>query len=94
MPQSFPPALLAHIQGELTTIATCWLVTRTDGAVFGFTEHESDLAVSGVTYKASTGFSRSAISSASDLSVPNIDAVGLLSSPDISEADLRAGHFD
>ena len=36
-------ALQAHLDSGLTTLCHVWAVTRTDGVVFGFTDHDRDL---------------------------------------------------
>lgn len=88
-------ALLAHIQGEVTTLATCWKITRKDATVLGFTTHVEDLTISGVSYQADAGsYSASAISSTSDLSVDNLDLNAIFDSASITEADLLAGKYD
>lgn len=46
------------------------------------------------TYKAATGYTRSDIVSGADLSVDNLETVGVLNSPSINEADLHAGLWD
>lgn len=87
-------ALKAHVQGEVTTLATCWKVTRQDGTVYGFTDHDSDIIVSAVTYKAETGFMPTAIQSNEKLSVDNMNADGIFDSSTITEGDLSAGLYD
>lgn len=72
------PALAAHLAGEVTTFATCWRLERADGWVRGFTDHDRELVVDGLTYVASTGFLPSAIKTASDFSVDNLDVDGFL----------------
>ena len=46
--------LAAHVVGESTTLATCWKVSRRDGVVLGFTDHDQDVTVDGLLYQAST----------------------------------------
>lgn len=97
-------ALAAHFASEVTTLATCWKVTRRpitpaeiiagQGAVFGFTNHTSDLTVDAVLYQASTGYTPSGITSNINLAVDNLDVVGLLDSSTITEQDLQAGLWD
>lgn len=87
-------SLLAHLQSETTTLATCWLVTRLDQSVFGFTDHCTDLEIDGVTYRASTGYTATAIQSGSGLNVDNLDIEGALDSSTITEQDLLAGVWD
>ena len=35
--------LAQHLAGEVTTLATCWKITRRDSVVLGFTDHVFDL---------------------------------------------------
>lgn len=88
------PTLAAHLAGEVTTLATCWRIARMDGQVFRFTDHDRDLLVDGETYRASTGYSRTAVASNADLAVDNLDVEGVFDSAELSETDLRAGRFD
>lgn len=88
------PALAAHLAGEVTTLATCWRLERADGWVRGFTDHDRELVVDGLTYVASTGFLPSAIKTASDLSVDNLDVDGFLDDAALRAEDLITGLFD
>jgi uncharacterized phage protein (TIGR02218 family) len=87
-------ALAAHLEQEVTTLATCWRLTRTDGLLLGFTDHDRDLVIEGLTYRAASAYSRSAIASRAGLAVDNLDLEGLLDDEAITEEDLRAGRFD
>jgi uncharacterized phage protein (TIGR02218 family) len=87
-------ALAAHLEQEVTALATCWRLTRTDGLVLGFTDHDRELVIEGLTYRAASAYSRSAIASRTGLAVDNLDLEGLLDSDAISEEELRAGRFD
>lgn len=84
----------AHIAGETPTLATLWRVTRTDGAVFCFTDHDRDVVYGGDTYLAALGYQRAAIASGADLAVDETELLGLLNSESIEEAELRAGVWD
>ncbi len=92
--KSSSPALATHLAGEVTTLATCWRLERADGWVRGFTDHDRELVVDGLTYVASTGFLPSAIKTASDLSVDNLDVDGFLDDAALRAEDLIAGLFD
>ena len=59
--------LAAHLAGEVTTLATCWKLTRRDTTIFGFTDHDQDIVYSGITYKAATGFTPTAIQNSGSL---------------------------
>jgi uncharacterized phage protein (TIGR02218 family) len=92
--KSLSANLANHIAGETTTLVTCWKITRTDAAVFRFTDHVEDLVVSGDTYLAATGYTASAVQSSADLAVDNLEIDGVLDATTITEGDLLAGLWD
>ena len=92
--RDIPAALLAHLGLEVTTLATCWQLTRKDSTVFRYTDHDDDLVVDGGTYRADTGFTRSAVDFKITLAVNNSDITGIFNGDEISEADLVKGLFD
>lgn len=83
-----------HLDTGATTMVHCWRVTRTDGLVQGFTEHDEDLAFEGTAFAADSGFSGTKINSELGLSVDNLNAEGALSSDTINEDDLASGRYD
>ncbi len=87
-------ALQAHLDTGVTTLAYCWKVTRTDGTVYGFTEHDRDITALGTTFSAETGFTASQIEQGLGLSIDNLEATGALSSASLNDADILAGRFD
>lgn len=92
--KTVPAALAAHLQGGVTTMAYGWRVTRRDGVVLGFTEHDRDLVHAGTTFVASSGFTASQIQQSLDLSVDNLNAAGALSSATLTEIDILSGRYD
>jgi len=86
--------LAAHLASEVTTLAGCWKLTRRDSTVLGFTDHDQDIIMDGITYAASTGFTPSAVQNSGTLSVDNLDVEGMLISGSITEADILAGLYD
>lgn len=92
--KSLPPSLQAHLDTATTTLAWCWRVTRNDGAAFGFTDHDRDLAFDGTTFDAATGFTASEIKDALGLSVDNLEVSSALKSDRLNEDDLAAGLYD
>ncbi len=86
--------LTAHLQGEVTSLAICWKLTLTNGTVMGFTDHTSDLTISSVLYKASSGFSPTSIETKDKFSVDNLDVAGVIDCSAITEADLMSGIYD
>lgn len=87
-------AMSSHIAGEVTTLATCWTLTRQDGAEMFFTDFDEDLVIDSDTYLAASGYSRSAIANSSSFTVDNLDIIGNLQSDVISEEDLFSGLYD
>ncbi|HEU0118817.1 MAG TPA: DUF2163 domain-containing protein [Alphaproteobacteria bacterium] len=92
--KSVSPALQAHLNGELTTLAYLVKLTREDGVVKGFTTCDQNLVLGGVTYKADGAITPSAIESSSGLATDNLEVTGILNSADITDADIEAGLYD
>ncbi len=86
--------LLAHLKAGATTLARCWRITRSDGVVQGFTDHDRDLGFGGVVYRASTGLDATALQQTTGLSVDNAEATGALSDFSLTDTDIRAGRYD
>ncbi|WP_170428006.1 DUF2163 domain-containing protein [Ruegeria arenilitoris] len=83
-----------HLQSGVTTTCRCWAIQRSDGQVYGFTDHDMELRFDGLTFKASTGLTAAAIEQATGLSIDNSEAMGALSDAAITEDDIEAGRFD
>lgn len=92
--KSISAELKAHLSLEVTTLATCWKVTRRDHTVLGFTDHDQDIEYESVTYLATTGFTPTAIESTAALNVDSLDVEGMLDSNAITEQDMLAGLYD
>lgn len=88
------PQLKAKLEGGATTLCRCWRVTRRDGKVYGFTDHDGDLQFDGTTFKANSSMNATAVQATTGLAVDNAQALGALSDAGISEADVATGRFD
>ena len=86
--------LEAHLRSGATTLCRAWAVTRADGTIYGFTDHDLDLVFDGLTFRADSGMSAGAIQQGTGLSVDNSEAVGALSDAALREEDIQAGRFD
>lgn len=85
-------ALRQHYTRTTTTLAIFWRVVRRDGQVFGWVEHDRDLGIDGVTYRAAAGLQASATQTTADLQPGTLDVTAFL---DVStEEDLEAGVWD
>lgn len=87
-------ALDAHLNQDVTTICSCWVITRRDGTVMGFTDHDADLNYGGILMNSNSGFFRSAITSSTTGSSDNLEVKGFLDSDYIAEDDLINGLYD
>lgn len=92
--RTLPPELAAHLAGEATTTCHCWRVTRSDGLVLGFTDHDHDLRFAGTTFLAASGFSGGEVEAATGLAASTDAVAGGFSSEVITEEDLAAGLYD
>jgi len=86
--------LLTHIQGEVTTLAILWKLTRQDTTIMGFTNHDRTISYGGVDYEADTGFAPSNFEGKNDLTVDSMEVQSFLRSDRITEEDLMQGVYD
>lgn len=91
---SYPPDLIAHLGQGVTTVCRCWRLTRADGAVAGFTDHDSVLEVDGTSCEPQSGFSASEAKQTLGLSTDSVEIEGALSSAAITDEDIDAGALD
>jgi uncharacterized phage protein (TIGR02218 family) len=89
-----PPGLQARLDTGCTTLCTAWILRRRDGVVLGFTDHDGDLVVAGVTCRAASGFDASAAAEKLGFAPASAEIAGALVDDAIGEADLRAGRYD
>jgi uncharacterized phage protein (TIGR02218 family) len=94
MVKNISTGLQNHLDGRATTMCYCWKVTRNDGLVQGFTDHDKSLTFDSVAYEASTGFTASQFAASMGLAVDNLEVEGALSSDSLNEEDLATGQYD
>lgn len=88
------PQLEAHFGSGLTTLATCWRLTRQDTTELGFTDHDRALVIDSLEYDSIAGFTPTTVESKSNMSVDNLDLEGQTFPSKITESDLLAGMYD
>ncbi len=86
--------LKAHFGQDVTTIAMCWRIARTDGEVLGFTSHDAEIAYDGVTYSPFTAADVSALEQTGDGAPDNVDITVAFDSAAIIQSDLVNGVYD
>lgn len=89
-----PEGFAAHVARHATTLAHCWRLTRTDGVVLGFTDHDAALSFDGTGFAAATGLTGSEAEDALGLAAQTREVAGALSSASIDADDIRAGRYD
>lgn len=92
--RSVPLALQAKLDTGVTTLCRCWILTRSDGVVQGFTDHDADILLDAVLCRAGTGLLASEATARLGLSVGGSEIAGALADESLSEADLAAGRLD
>ncbi|MET3667880.1 DUF2163 domain-containing protein [Caulobacter sp. 1776] len=79
---------------DAARLCQVWIVTRADGVTLGFTDHDRDLVVDGVTCRAGGGWSPGARETAAGYAPGQGAALGVLDDAGITEGDLAAGLYD
>lgn len=94
--------IISHLAQETTTLCLCWVITRRDGVIKGFTSNVEDVVWtppggskgSEITCKAATGAMVSNLQTSTGRGIDNLAAYGVINSGDITEADLLKGLYD
>jgi len=84
----------AHLQGEVTTLCRCWIVTRNDGTKIGFTDHDCDLEIDDVICEREASVEISQVEERIGLNVNATEVSGALQSDFLSSEDIDAGLYD
>src|SRR5581483_1111467 len=92
--RNIPAALQDKLDCGATTLCRCWLIARNDGVTQGFTDHDEDVVVGGVTCLAGSGLSGSEATQNLGLAVDGSEFSGALASDTLNEDDLAAGRYD
>lgn len=92
--RQIPAALALHLEEGTTTLCRCWRLTRRDGTVFGFTDHDRDLVVDGHVFRAGSGLEAHEATTELGFAVGGGEVAGALTSEAITEADIAAGLYD
>ena len=86
--------LAAHLAREATSVCHCWRVTRRDGTVAGFTDHDRPLTVDGETFAPQSGFTASEARETLGLAADTVEIEGAISAATITGEDIAAGRWD
>lgn len=88
-------AMQSLITGRKTfRFARCWKIVREDAVEFYYTEHNEPIVlIDENTYKPAGGMESSVVQKQTKLQTENLEFVGMISSADVTEDDLRGGRF-
>lgn len=87
-------AFAAHIaQGE-TTLCHCWRLTRSDGVVLGFTDHDRVVNLLGLDFAPAHGLDGSEVPARLGPQVETSEVLGVLHADAITEDDILLGRYD
>lgn len=89
-----PADLAAHLAREATTLCRCWSLTRRDGLVLGFTDHDRPLAFNDIVFAAATGLEAAESSAELGFAIGGGEVAGALAATGLNEADLARGLYD
>lgn len=87
-------ALELHLGSGTTHLCQCWLLERCDGQSLGFTDHDQPVSFAGTTFLPERGLTARALATTTGMAVNNSEAIGVLQSDAITEADIHAGRYD
>ncbi|MCI4661431.1 MAG: DUF2163 domain-containing protein [Neomegalonema sp.] len=94
MPRTVPAGMLADLRSGTAYTAMAFIVTRRDGTIFGFTDHDRAIVVDGVRCAPETGLDSSSIDTTVGSETDGLDVQGLLDSDAITIDDIEGGLWD
>lgn len=92
--RSINDELAATLQSQSKTLCNAWRLTRNDGIVFGFTDHDYPLVFNDTEFLPNSGFLPSGVRSELGLNVDDSDVAGAFTHDAVTEKDLRDGRYD
>ena len=93
--KTLAPAFTKSLSQNSLTVAWCWLITRIDGQMLGFTSLDVPFIIDGVTYQPYTGFAPGATQQSIDLGKTDSQQLtGILDASGISKEDLASGIYE
>lgn len=92
--RDIPEELAVRIESGAATLCHAWRLTRADGVVTGFTDHDRDLEVDGVVCRASSGWTAGAGEASVGLAAGAFAASGVLDDEAVRDEDVEAGLYD
>lgn len=92
--RALPEAMAAQLASGVSRLCHAWILTRADGTELGFTDHDRDLTVGGVTCRAASGWTLGAADTELGLTAGTAAARAALDDAAITAEDLDLGLYD
>lgn len=92
--RDIPAGMADRIESGAATLCHAWIVTLTDGARLGFTDHDADLELAGVACLAGSGWTAGVADSEVGTEPGSAAAAGVLDDDRVTEGDVAAGRWD
>ena len=92
--REIPAGLAAHLQQGATTLCRCWSLTRRDGVVLGFTDHDRALTFDDISFAATTGLEAAESASELGFAIGGGEVSGAFAATGLNETDLARGLYD
>ena len=90
----YPEPLKTHLLRNCTTVCHAWRLTRRDGVVSGYTDHDLPLTVDGTLCEPGSGFTGSEAQASLGFAIDTVDVQGALSSTGLVDEEIEAGLLD
>ena len=84
----------AHVESGATTLCHCWRITRADGTVLGFTDHDQMLGFEATDFVPAHGLDGGEVAQKLGPQTDTSEVVGILHSAAIAEDDILLGRYD
>lgn len=92
--RTLPTEISAALASGVTTLCHVWRVTRRDGAVFAFSDHDRPLQFNGIICEPMVSVAAGAVEKSLGLGVDTASISGALNAEAITESDLARGLWD
>ncbi len=92
--RELPQDFIDHLATGETTLCSCWAITRKDGLVLGFTDHDRDLSFEGILFVAQSGLTGAGEGQNAGLAANHGAVEGIFDDARISAEDIKAHLYE
>jgi uncharacterized phage protein (TIGR02218 family) len=92
--RQFPQNFTDHLASGATTLCRCWKLVGNQGNTLGFTDHDCDLTINGLTYAAMSGMEGAEVETQLGLAIGGTEISGALNSDALTDTQISAGVWD